>query len=1408
MDSGPEARQTPPDPPRRPARAREVRVNRRALLIVVTDSPSPPAPRCSGSGRSGPGPADPPCSARPPASATRRSGPTSPWVTSIAISSSPRTTWTPSTSGPGSWPRPPSRPRPSSPPSPPTSSSSAGPPRSPPGSTPGSGWPPSISAPAGSDPAEQAAREYLKRGHEADARGHRLLAEALEGVGRVGDSDALAQAVAEYEAAEAIEPGDVQAAGRLAALCRDRFDDRPRALAVLDALIRHNPGSPAARLARSRFFLAGGDAKLAAEEIDAALKLAPGDVDARLAAAEAAAIRDDPRAAREHLAAIQPPRPDDIRVRIIEGLIELDESRADEAVRSWRAGLVLSGGTDAELTWRLTHVLIQLGRLREAEPLLSQFRRLTGGDEPTPACRYLIGLASLKAGRVADAVAELEAVRYKVDRDLEGLLYLALGRAYEASREPEKAADALARAAGSPGAGAEPWLALARLLAAERPDEELPTLEKAVAAVGPDSRLLAAQARALRARQLAIPPLGRSWGELDDLLARAEKVAPGSPELAPIRAEHAADLGRPGDAPAILDAALERSPTSVPLWMAQVDALVNLGRYDEAEARLVLAREAAGDHAPFRVARARLALRKGEVKAARLALAEGIEKVPADQLPGLWRAIGEFHLTQADPANARRAYLEWAKLQPDIPEPRVALLNLAIESGDDPAIAAEVEALRRIGGPGSVPWKVARAEYLLRDRPRSELSPAGLGEAAALIADVKAMSPRQPAGHLLEARLLERRKDDDGAIRAYEKAIELKAGPLAVRPLAALLARLGRRDDLEALRARAGDLGPEIASLAGRPPAGDPAPDLARRLTEENASAPEDQAKRARDLGALGRPEEAERMLREAIDKSPEAPTPWLELLMFQVARNELAAASETADRMRGRVKTGHPELLAAICLRLARQSVRADAAFEAALKVGPDDPATIQAAVDHYEATARPERAELLLRRILASQPGLDWARRRLALDLAGKVNDGPAWSEALRLVGEHPDPADTPDDRLARASVLAMGPPPRRAEAVTMLQALAADLPANARVREALARARLATGDLAGARAEATRAAGAADAPASTVRLLASLALSAGDPSAAARLLPRLDASGTDDAPGIDLKARILKATGRPADAVALVEKAYAARESTAEGPPYSRFAVHLLSAIGEPAAAERVARRAADRGGSGTVLLAEVLGSSGRFEEATSLYEAAGRDPAALGDAARSVTTLATLTNDRRWADLADRLLDRVAAAEPGSAELLYGRAALRHLQGRDAESVALYDELASRGSAHLGFLNNCAWILSEEMNRPDEGLKRINALIGALGEQPRTLDTRGVILTRLGRLPEAIRDLEAAAASAPSAGTSYHLARAYLAAGRKAEAAGAADRARASGLKPADLQPSERAEMSRVMAACAP
>jgi tetratricopeptide (TPR) repeat protein len=1034
--------------------------------------------------------------------------------------------------------------------------------------------------------AEQTTRDHLRL-EPGDVEGRRLLARSLEGAGRLGDAQALEAAVREYEAAEGLEPGDIASGERLAALQLDKFGDRARATRIMDALLEHNPRSVAARLARSRFFAAVGDPGAASIEVDEAIRVDPSDVDARLAAADLAVRRDDPAAARRHLDAIASPRLDDLRVKVVRGQIELAERKVDQAIRNWQDGLALADGGDAELTWRLAHALIQLGRPFEAAPLIAQYRRLSGGDDASPSCRYLIGLSLLKSGRTAQAIAEFEAIRYKLTGGLEGLLYLALGQAYEASPEPARAADAYQRASASPAAGAAPWLAMARLQAVDRPGDVVATFERGIAALGPDERLLAGHARALWREQAAKPAEKRDWSALQRALDQGQKASPRSAELIAIRAELAAIKGRPEDCVAILEAATVRDPDSVPLRLALAEALAGLGRLEQAVKRLDEAVASIGDRAGFRIARARYALARGDREAARAALAKGTERVPAEQRPTLARALGEFHAGRDDRVAARSAFLEWASLEPGSIDPHLALLNLAIAAGDDRAIDLEVDALKAIGGPSSLFWKVARAESLLRDRPGSTPTPAMLDEAAGLIAEAKASTPRQPSGVLLEARLMEHRGRPDDAIRAYEKAIELKAGPQAVAPLAALLTRLGRPYDLARLRDRMG-----------------------------------------------GFPAEVERML---------------------------AASAATARRK------------------------------------------------------------------------------------------------------------ADDPE------------------------------------ARRALARALTVPAERAKAREQADRAADAVDAPPEVVRLAAALDLADGDLDAASRRVARLETLGPDDPSTLELKARLLKARGKPAEAVALLEKAFDAAGASPGSLEFGRGVARLLAALDEPEAAERVARKVARLGPPGQVVLAEWLASRGRFDEASAAFDVASRDPQGAREAARSALAKASSTRQARWVDLADRLLDRAIGAGPLDDDLAYARASLRHLQGRLEESVKAYDELAARSTANLLFLNNGAWILSEDLGRPREALDRIEAVASKAGTSAHTLDTRGVILLRLGQTDRAIADLEAAADASPSGPICYHLARAYLAADRRADAAKALARGSAAGLKPESLQPSERAEFARVLAA---
>ncbi|WP_406701323.1 tetratricopeptide repeat protein (plasmid) [Singulisphaera sp. Ch08] len=1260
--------------------------------------------------------------------------------------------------------------------------------------------------------AETLARELIRRGAN-DASAHRLLAQALEGEGAEGNVKALEEASREYEAAERIEPGDVDGAERLARLYRDKLNNSTKALEVLDHLVELHRKQPAklamAHLARSRYFAGSDQADRADAEIAEALKADPASVDVQLAAADAANRRGDTATAKTHLGNIPSTARGDLRIKLVEGLIELSEQRPDEAIRSWRDGLVQTGGNNAELTWRLAQVLLDIGRAEEADPLIAQYRRLIGGDEPNVFYRYLNGFALFKKGRSNEAITELEAIRYKAPKSLEAHLNYVLGQCYEQANDTLKAMDAYREATKANPQWSTPWIAIANLEAAERLGDANRTLEQGLAVNPNDPRLLVNSALLLWRRQLELPAEKRTWTEFEQILDRVEKVAPNSVEGALVRADYLATLGKSDDALARLVAVTKANPKSAPLWMAQANLLNRLGRSTEAIETLNQA-IAADPQANFFVLRASYLLALGHLKEARSTLLDGLNRVPSDQRSQIWKTLGELAVKQDDRVAARHAFGQWAKLQPNSPEPRAALLELAMNAGDDAAIRAEVDALKGIGGPKAPYWRLARIDELLRDHSSESTGAskeARFNEAATLIREIQASQPFSASGYLVEGRLMEKQGQTDKAIAAYEKAMEQRGGKVALGPLMSLLVRERRDADLDRIRKKLPVVPPDLDRLATvealKSGDNDRAEQLAAQMVEGNPQGLDARIWQARVLNELGKPKEAEATLRLLIETHPGDATPWLQLLMLQVSQRNLKEAAVTVEQIRERVKTARPELLWAQCYRVVDNNDRANACYQDALKRWPDDVAVHSAAIGFFEQTNRKAEAEASLRHVLKLDPALGWASRKLALILASREGDVTAWDEALKLVGPTDKADDAPDDRFARASVLAKGPGTKpKQQAIVILEKLAAELPNATAVHELLARLQRSAGQTEQARVHAMRAAG-ENANPEAILLYASILLNEKAFDEADRQLDRLVKLDPNSLAVAELRARIQLAKGQGEDAEAGLERAFAARVDTPEALAVGEKMIGLLLQLQRPDAATRVAQRVGQLGPRGACAEGMFLAGRGRLDEAVARLEEAAK----AGDTQNAGTSALVLASvpgaDARWLPLADRFVSQDLKQRPNSIETLQKMARVRYLQGRFDEQIKLYQAILKLEPGDYTFLNDMAWTLSEDLNQPKEGLEYVDELLKRAGFQANVLDTRGVILTRLDRLDEAIKDLETAAESQPSGVVYFHLARAYQKKGRTADFEKARDQAKQARLSPEQLQPSERSDWKRIM-----
>jgi tetratricopeptide (TPR) repeat protein len=185
----------------------------------------------------------------------------------------------------------------------------------------------------------------------------------------------------------------------------------------------------------------------------------------------------------------------------------------------------------------------------------------------------------------------------------------------------------------------------------------------------------------------------------------------------------------------------------------------------------------------------------------------------------------------------------------------------------------------------------------------------------------------------------------------------------------------------------------------------------------------------------------------------------------------------------------------------------------------------------------------------------------------------------------------------------------------------------------------------------------------------------------------------------------------------------------------------------------------------------LLADILRAVGRGPEAEAVegrvVQAAHTDPAKLA-AAEYYLSVNDREKDR------DALLQKTLAAKPRSAPVLRLLGQLFHNAGRQDDEEAVYRQAIAVNPQDAYALNALGYLYADRNERVPEALGYIEAALKVQPENPDVLDSRGWVLFRLKRLPEAERDLRKAAALSPHAQIFDHLGQVLAARGATAEA----------------------------------
>ncbi|QEL15543.1 tetratricopeptide repeat protein [Limnoglobus roseus] len=1226
-------------------------------------------------------------------------------------------------------------------------------------------------------------------------------------------------AIKRFEGALASEPGRVAIYPRVANLYR-RTGKPEEGDKAMDRMVAANPDSPQALSSRARYLQSLGLLDAAAKDAAAVrTRLAPDEQDTILVVAELALGKADTATARAEFERGRKLYPKDLRFAI--GVIRLDlaAGRLDAAIPALKAATAAIPDQSGDL-WMLADLCITAGEPDEARKLIA---RLSKGNSLPVAVRYLDARLLLSEQKWLAASEQLTRCRPDLSLlpDLAFQVEMLLVACYTELDQPDKRLEAAKAAVkiGPISLPARQAVAEARL-ATGSTSEALD-----------DFQQLAGRSAACRfaAVRLAIW-LNRSrpqpdWDGPAQMLAATPAEAQTSADFHLLTAELLVARKKLDDsqkakdfseARKILEGARTVAPKEIAFWLA----LANLERLEKGATAgldvLDQAEKAIGDSVVLRLARA---------------ASWTAQRVPADRLKGLENKIDSFapkeqsqlligladaYSVLGSETDARRLLGELTRRQPNNLAFHTRLFDHVVWRDDPKDLGVMVETIRRLEGEDGVAWRYAdavrHAAVAWRDN-----SPPETALARRRLAEIAPRRPQWGRVPLLDAELEDRAGNVEAAIEKYRRAIQLgvRAIPVVKRAVELLMARRRFDEAREVLTVAATEqVSPEYDRLStvlslNRHEPQEATLALAAAAVKVDSPEPRDQAWRGMILASLGKTEEAEAALRQAVKLGPTDAANWVALVSFLAGENKKADALDMTKLAESRVSAAQRAACLARCYSALGDRETAAKHYEALGQQSPNDPAVQRELCEFHLRFGELEKAERLLRTIMDRPETAVWARRSLAVLLATR-GDYAKGTEALELLGANlRERPDSPEDQRAKAIVLATRPGGRR-QSIQTLEASFVRMRATPAEEFLLAQLYEADGNWPKAKELylgllTTRGAGNA---VYYSRFVLSL-IRAKELDAATTWLQQLEALPDQAAAPqtTELKARLARAQNKPGVALQLLTD-FAERDFQKRKQPSTFWTVgRLLAELGLGQEGEAMMNRfvAATEAQTPAVYLelAAFLARENKVDAAVNALDRAvsrGVSPEKVGQLAVGVVRLGQPTE----ADFGrvEALLSRAQQARPTSVDLLISSADLLDARGRYDEAIARYRAILETAPRNALALNNLAWLLSLHAKQHDEALTAVARAIEAAGPVAIYLDTRSLIEMRKGQGERAQQDLTAAIAQGTRPDFLFHLALVHEANGNLTDARYWCRKALQDGLSAKDLHALERADFDRL------
>lgn len=1229
------------------------------------------------------------------------------------------------------------------------------------------------------------------------------LGQCLEATGK------LAEAAKHFEKVIVADPHRVEAYTRLAAVYR-RQDQPDKADDAMTRLVKQNPDSVLAGLASVRYYRDHGAMAKAKESLQVLQTKSAGEKDVLLASADLAMVDGDLKAARGFFADGRKKHPDEPQFTIGLADLELRDGHRTEAVALLRA-IAAAAPNRSPYLWAIADYLISADEPVDAKKLVARLRK---EDADPAAVDFLDARLLLGEGKARKAEVILQRCRKEFDRNPDFALRteLLLAACYERLEKPDLRLAACQAALRMSPVSVSVKAAHADAVLAKGDVEEALKLYHDLKPRIPEVRLTIARIGIWQ--QSSRPAASPDWTAVAEVLDQAPVALKTRVGYHLARAELLLAQGKAADATKLIEAARDKAPTEVALWLFLAQAAARAGEAKDGLAVLDQAQAKVGDRVALRLARAAFLTSGAADPAALRAIEQGAEKFPDTERNQLLLGLADAHVRAKSPADAERLLRQLADRLPGDTGVLARLFD-AIAPKEDPAAIEDLIAKLRspdAEGEDGAMWRFAEA-YLLWVKQVKQL---GTDDARRkrLLAEAASRRPQWYRVPLLEGQIAESSGQVDVAIEKYRQAIRLGArNPDVARRAASLLMARRRYDDVRQLIDEVRSTAPSAASLAKfettiaalRGADADRTAELTERSVSATSTDYRDHLWRGQVLAAVGKTKDAEAAFRRAVELAPTAPEAWVGLVVFlkQTDRpGEAKAAVESAGRA---VPAEKKAQVWAPCLEAVGERAEAEKQYAELLKQSPGDPAVLRAVAMFYVnggdlPKAKPYFDALIGTPGAAAVDARTWARRVYAIALAAS-GDYKSGTEALAQIEQNLKEAPgNPEDVRAQALVFAVRPGGRR-QAIKFLETSFAMLRPTPAEEFNLACMYELDGEWPKASAYlATILAGRGGENLDSLAYYVRKLLKYDDLPGALAWLARLEARDKDPLSPrtVELRARVLIKQNRKADAGDLIKRYAQTVYAEKKNPTDLSRAGRLLNELGLLADAEEMLRRyvGITQGMQPAValILSDFLASHDRVAEALTVCSDAltnKANPELVGNHTVIAVRLGDGSADH--AARAEAILQRAIQAAPKSVDLQISLAELRDAQARYDEAKQMYRALlqqATRDQLNV-VLNNLAWLLAIQEGNLTEADAVIGRAIEEFGQDGNLLDTRGVIRMLSGQTALAVKDLTEAVAQQPIPIRHFHLAQAHQKAGNAIEAQREMGRARDAGLTKKDL-----------------